>query len=358
MIKIDPTKALVLCFISIALYNFLELNVLIFSIFKSRRSLYFWSFVVSTWGVAFNCFGYLLKDMELVSSVHVYATLIIIGWCSMITGQSVVLYSRLHLVMHNKNRLRAILIMIITNAIWLHIPVIVLVYGANSDNPGPYVKPYQIYEKIQLSVFFIQEVIISGFYVWETVKLLKHERTIGNTGTFGVMNHLIFVNILVILLDVTILGLEFANLYEVQTAWKPLVYSLKLKLEFSILNRLVDLTRKVRSGNPHSYNHATPRSDVALGTLKGTGTQYEVHVGKGQGKNDCVQHKDTSVLRTTEFKIQSHSRRRNSNASLAESGTQILAESVHEERGVVERASASSVSSDIQAPKYDNSSWR
>lgn len=57
------------------------------------------------------------------------------------------------------------------------------------------------------------------------------------------MNHLIWVNVLVVLLDITILALEFMNLFEIQTAWEPLVYSIKLKLEFSILNQLVSLTR-------------------------------------------------------------------------------------------------------------------
>lgn len=244
MVSIDTKSAVVLVFICVAFYNFLELEVLILSTFKRRRGLYFWSFNIATWGVAFNATGYLLKHLELSTQPHLYATLILIGWCTMITGQSVVLYSRLHLVLHNRKRLRAVLIMIVTNALWLHIPVIILVYGANSNNPTPFEKPYSIYEKIQLSVFFVQELIISGLYVYETTKLLRLEKTIGNGGTLQVMNHLIFVNILVILLDFSILGLEFANQYEIQTAWKPLVYSVKLKLEFSILNRLVELTKK------------------------------------------------------------------------------------------------------------------
>lgn len=54
---------------------------------------------------------------------------------------------------------------------------------------------------------------------------------------------LVIVNILVILLDITILGLEFADLYKLQTAYKAMSYSIKLKLEFSILNGLVNITR-------------------------------------------------------------------------------------------------------------------
>ena len=363
MVNFTILKVVVIVFLSVALYNFIELNVYITTTFKRKKGLYFWSFLIATWGVAFNSVGYLLKHMEITTEGNLYATLILIGWCTMITGQSVVLYSRLHIVMHNKNWLRAVLIMIITNAVWLHIPVIILVYGANSDNPHPFEKPYTIFEKIQLSVFVVQELIISGLYVYETFKLLKLERTIGNRGTRSVLHHLISVNVFVILLDFSILGLEFANLYEIQTAWKPLVYSVKLKLEFSILNRLVQMTRNARSGESHSYSHnAIQSGGLALSTLKGTGhqqslvqgvnqtNQWAVHVGKSKGKGNNL---PSAVIKTTEFKVSSHSRRR-SETSLAESGTEILAEAAPHDGQAIEGGSASSVASDINYGKYEN----
>jgi hypothetical protein len=360
MVHIDARRAVLLVFLSVSLYNFLELNAIILGTFKRRNGLYFWSFIIATWGVAFNSIGFLLKHLKLTTWANLYATLILIGWCSMITGQSVVLYSRLHLVMHSRKRLRAVLIMIITNAIWLHIPIIIMIYGANSNNPTPFEKPYPIYEKLQLSVFFVQELIISGLYVWETTGLLKLEKAIGNSGTLRVMRHLIYVNILVIMLDFTILGLEFANLYDFQTAWKPFAYSVKLKLEFSILDRLVEHTIQRRSGNTHSYNRTVPRSEgLPLDKLGGTDqkrsvvqgstqlTQYEVHVGKGKEEVDKFPLPDSTIIKTSEFQIQNHSRRRNSKISLTESGREILAESATYEEPRVGRGSASSVSSEI-----------
>ncbi|KAF2029744.1 hypothetical protein EK21DRAFT_67037 [Setomelanomma holmii] len=372
MVPLDAKAVIVIVFLSIALYNFFELNVFVLSTFKRRKGLYFWSFLAATWGIAFNSVGYLLKHLSLSSNGNLYATLILIGWCTMITGQSVVLYSRLHLVMHNKTRLRAVLIMIITNAVWLHIPIIVLVYGANSNNPVPFEKPYGIYEKIQLTVFVLQELIISGLYVWETSRLLRLEQTIGNgSATVQVMNHLIYVNILVILLDFTVLGLEFANLYEIQTAWKPLVYSIKLKVEFSILNRLVDLIRTSRSGNAYSGSRTGPRTQgVALGTIRDTvhqrstvqdndqSTRYEVRVGGGKAKGDSIHPTSSTVVKTTEVQVQSHSRRRDSTPSVAESGKEILAEDRLRDEQAVERGSASSVSSENQYAKSENQHWR
>ncbi|KAI8303645.1 hypothetical protein K4K61_006858 [Colletotrichum sp. SAR11_59] len=263
--------AIVICvFISIAFYNVLELTVSIFTSFKRRSGLYFWSILIATWGIAFNGTGYLLRHLSLTTKPIIYATLILIGWCAMITGQSVVLYSRLHIVVHDRKRLRLVLYMIIADAIWLHIPIIILVYGVNSANPEPFQNPYTIFEKIQLTVFFVQEIIISALYVWETTKRLRLMNSIGDLRTRKIMNHLIWVNILVVLLDVTILALEFTNLYDIQTAWKPLVYSIKLKLEFSILNRLVELTRGASNSSAYVRSQGLGQAnDVALETFNG-----------------------------------------------------------------------------------------
>ena len=167
-------------FISIALYNVIELNFLIASTFKRFRGLYFWSFLVATWGAAFNAVGYLLRNLQVDPSGYVHATIILIGWCTMINGQSLVLYSRLHIVLHSPARLRWVLTLIITDAIWLSVPIIVLVYGSNSANPDSFKLPYSIFEKLQLTVFFVQECIISGLYIYETAKILKLQRGVAS----------------------------------------------------------------------------------------------------------------------------------------------------------------------------------
>lgn len=321
-INLDTQRTIVtivICvFISIAFYNVLEITVSIFTSFKKRSGLYFWSLLVATWGIAFNGTGYLLAHLSLTVEATVYATLILIGWCSMVTGQSVVLYSRLHIVMRNQKRLRLVLYMIIANALWLHLPIIILVYGVNSANPEPFQNPYTIYEKIQLSVFFVQELIISALYVWETTKRLRLETSIGDTRTRKIMNHLIWVNVLVVFLDVTILALEFTNLFEIQTAWKPLVYSVKLKLEFSILNQLVNLARGGVS-NSSAYTRSQRHgygNDVAMETFNGQRSRhftvtdepgYEIRIGKGETSHP-MPASSAYPTKTTEITIQSHSR--------------------------------------------------
>jgi hypothetical protein len=57
------------------------------------------------------------------------------------------------------------------------------------------------------------------------------------------MRHLIYTNILVVFLDCTLLGMSYSPYFYVQAAFKPCVYGVKLRVEFSILNRLVSILR-------------------------------------------------------------------------------------------------------------------
>ncbi|ETS73117.1 hypothetical protein PFICI_15062 [Pestalotiopsis fici W106-1] len=317
----------ILVFGSIALYNVLELNYMILGTFRRRKGLYFWSLIVAAWGIAVNTIGYLLEHLHLISNAALYSALICIGWVCMVTGQSIVLYSRLHLVLSDDRIRRAVLYMIIFDAIAMHVPVTVLVFGSNSSNPEPFFRPYSIYEKIQLTVFFIQECIISGLYVWETVKLLRVTRDIrGKRGARRVLGHLIFVNIVVIILDISVLALEFSDYYDLQTGYKPLVYSIKLKMELSILNRLVELTRTSSQGsfsfsNSNSNGNGTttivPES-IMLDTLQSTHQRRARFDLEGQTMNNKstggsgqfgVASNSSRVLRETEFNTEPRPRR-------------------------------------------------
>ncbi|KAH7251564.1 hypothetical protein BKA59DRAFT_472249 [Fusarium tricinctum] len=239
---------------ALSLYNVVELNVLILTTFKTRGSLYFWSFVAATNGIAPHTIGFLLKNLVLSENFVLYITLISIGWVFMVTGQSLVLYSRLHLIFWNQFHLKLVLTMIIVNAVVLHLPIIVLMYGSNSSEDNPWVHPYKIYEKIQVTVFFLQELIISALYIKACSSFFGTEGLLHRKGVRRMRKHLLLVNVIIILLDIPILVLEFADFYDFQTAYKALVYSIKLKLEFNLLNSLVEVAQGSdaigsRSGN-------------------------------------------------------------------------------------------------------------
>ncbi|KAI9837209.1 MAG: hypothetical protein M1837_003088 [Sclerophora amabilis] len=224
---------------AIALYNVVELTTQIFVTFKRRRGLYFWSLLVSTWGVAFHAIGFTFKYFKPSIPWQFSVIVITIGWYSMVTGQSIVLYSRLHLVLRDHKIRRYILIMIITNAIIFHIPTTVLTFGSNSPNPEPFAHVYTVMEKIQMTGFCIQEGIISGVYVWATLKIFT---PITHSPKRTVMMHLIYVNLIIIAMDAVLLAVEYTGMYNIETTLKPMVYSIKLKLEFTVLNQLMRFT--------------------------------------------------------------------------------------------------------------------
>ncbi|KAL7823525.1 hypothetical protein V8C26DRAFT_386789 [Trichoderma gracile] len=162
----------------------------------------------------------------------------------MVTGQSLVLYSRLHIVLLRERLVRGVLVMIVVNAVWLLVPITVLLFLCNLPPPraARFQAPYFVFERIQLTVFFVQEVVISALYIRETYRILR-----GYRGLVGVnrrtMWHVILINLVIIALDVSILVLQYTDHYDLQTAWKPFAYSVKLKMEFSVLNRLVELSQ-------------------------------------------------------------------------------------------------------------------
>lgn len=100
------------------------------------------------------------------------------GWWTMVTGQSVVLYSRLGIVLGKGSDrvLRAVKWMIIVDAILFHVSTTVVVFGANYatwTDRQYFSRAYTYIEKIQMTGFCIQEFIISGLYLWKTLDILK-----------------------------------------------------------------------------------------------------------------------------------------------------------------------------------------
>lgn len=320
-----PIALTLIAFLAIAMYNVVELTLVIFTTFKRRNGLYFYSLIVATWGIIPYGVGFFLKFYALASSTALYITLIAVGWPCMITGQSLVLYSRLHLITRSTvGGYRWVLIMIIVDAIICHIPIIVLLYGANSSNPAAFLSPYSIYEKVQITIFFIQEVIISGIYVYKTTTLLRSEGNIRGRNSRMVMTHLVWVNLMIIALDITLLAIEYAGYYDIQTTYKAAVYSVKLKMEFSILNRLLDLFQgriQDSSDDPRSRSHPTygtstfknskktshiksnvdPNGTVNGTTTSGLGNSAYVRMGDVE---PGIALKDMEVVKTTEVRVE------------------------------------------------------
>ena len=266
------TRQAIAAFTAVAWYNVLELNIQVFLTFKRRRGLYFWALLISSYGCFLHALGFLLKFF-VVCNVYISVTIITLGWYAMVTGQAVVLYSRLHLVVREQRILTGILAMIIINAIVFHIPTTVLTYGINAKPPHPrFLGAFNVYEKLQMTAFCIQEFIISGVYVWATISLL---RPVYHGRTRRVMTQLIWINLIIIGMDICLLAMEYSNTYEIEATLKAMVYSIKLKLEFAVLNQLMTLANS--SVNHHQNLQVDDADEKGKPAGRSKSTEYISH---------------------------------------------------------------------------------
>lgn len=123
----DTQSLIVLTTAVVAVYNGFELLLMIFSRFKDWRSLLFVSLTVATCGVIPYFVGFTCEYWRIVP-YWVSMTLSTIGWIALITGQAVVLYSRLGLILNNARILTFVKWMIIIDAIIFHTPTTVVQY--------------------------------------------------------------------------------------------------------------------------------------------------------------------------------------------------------------------------------------
>ncbi|KAJ9190981.1 hypothetical protein DTO164E3_1341 [Paecilomyces variotii] len=292
----DALRLIVVTFLAISWYNVIELVALALSTFRQWRGLYFWSLLISSFlGVMPYSLGFMLKYFSNTNS-FISVTILTAGWWAMVTGQALVLYSRLHLVLQDDWILRRVLYMICANVVFLHIPTTVLTYGSNIPHgPQLFREAYGVMEKIQITGFTVQEAIISGLYVIESVRLLRIGSEKEDRKT---IYQLVGINIFIVLMDILLLSLEYADYYALQVTLKGTIYSLKLKLEFAILGRLLEAIRRGSGSNvrlqsfhslgnapivPHGHPYSDGESATDIMTTQRTNSTTERnHISQGK----------------------------------------------------------------------------
>ncbi|KAI3324609.1 hypothetical protein HD806DRAFT_493094 [Xylariaceae sp. AK1471] len=241
---------LISAFMTLSLWLVLEFHVHVFRIFKAYDGLYFWSLLVLAWGIVLHSIGYLLNWFALDCPWEVYALVNAVGWSMMVTGESLVLYSRMHLVTRRRNIHRFVLGMIVFTALFIQIPNWVISIPAVDRDPrvsAVWSPRDSIETRIQQVAFLLQEGIISSLYIWYTGSMLKPSLQVRQR---RVMVDLVYVNITVIVLDVVVIILAFTNQHLIKEPLQNLSYALKLKLEFFVLNQLMEVSQDGFSNRP------------------------------------------------------------------------------------------------------------
>ncbi|PVI05786.1 hypothetical protein DM02DRAFT_639173 [Periconia macrospinosa] len=234
-----PTAMIAAAFAGISWYIGVELNVRLYMSRLRRSGLYFASVLLCSWGVLSQPVLILLVNFGIWKPSPGSITAIYLSWWILVVPQSFVLYSRLHLFIPDA-RLRWILYLIVFNAIVFSIPTVVVGVLAQSVLASKLTKPNLALDKAQLAVFFTQETFLSLLYIRETRVHLKRVAPLHDNESAHrrVMHHLILINIFIICLDISLIGVCYSSLFYVQGHYKPCVYAIKLRLEFTILNDL------------------------------------------------------------------------------------------------------------------------
>ncbi|KAI1847577.1 hypothetical protein JX265_000828 [Neoarthrinium moseri] len=260
-------------FFALACYNSIEIFIFIFSTFKRKTGLYFWSMLAANTGIVMHAISVLLRFFSLAPNLPMCAV-IDVSWFLMVTGQAVVLYSRLHLVVGDPRKIRWVLIMIIGCFVFIQLPTASLfittnVGGSVTDST---LTVFNVFERMQVAVFTIQEGIISFLYVYEASRGLKLMDVIKGPRVQAVNRELIALFILVVTLDITLMVTEYTNNFQIQTTYKPVVYSIKLKVEALVLNNLILL---VQSGTCTCFNSLENSYSLSGKRLTGSGAQMD-----------------------------------------------------------------------------------
>ncbi|KAI5918737.1 integral membrane protein [Camillea tinctor] len=315
-----PTSMVMAAFAGISWYIGVEINTSLFMVFKQRRGLYFWSCALASWGVLLQPIFIMLADFGVWTNLKGSITMIYLTWMIMVVPQSWVLYSRLHLVMHDDRILRWVKSVLLFNSIAFTVPTLVVGILAQVTTTNPRLFSINTsWDRVQLIVFFVQETTLSILYIYQTRKYL-HDRSLllrpsPDSPCFAhatsleddnrqVLHHLIYTNLLIIALDITLLGIQCADLFYLQGAFKPCVYGIKLKVEFAVLNRLVKSVKKLGNGGAGGVGTAAIASRPTAGEegreeeaggrkrrsrgIWGLGTRNNEGGGGGNGGCDMV----------------------------------------------------------------------
>ncbi|KAL8644692.1 MAG: hypothetical protein Q9210_007127 [Variospora velana] len=236
---------------------------------NGRSGCYFWSLIISSAGCIVHALGFILKflvgaswliDLVFIGIglqfhlkshssrlmlVAMHANLHVAGWVAMVSGQSFVLWSRLNLVVRNKRILNGVLAVITIDGFALHVPTLVFIWGANAPSPR-WVDRFNTMERVQVLGFCFQEFAIGGIYIFATVKLL---RALYYGDTRKAMLQLLAINCICVGMDVVLIALLFNGEYVAEASVKPLIYAIKLRLEFAVYSQLVGFTRAAFEDN-------------------------------------------------------------------------------------------------------------
>jgi hypothetical protein len=183
-----------------------------------------------------------------------------------VTGYSIVLWSRLSIIVHSRRIVWAVLGVILFNGFVFHTALWVLQYGLSTvtvakGDRKPWLAVLNPFERVQITVFTVQECGISMVYMWGVWTLLKDQEHKGKRVRY-VLWMLFLVQAITISMDLVVCILDLAGYFTLKAIIHSWVYGLKLELEFVVLNQLVDIAKSGVPGLKSVTDDSVPESTV------------------------------------------------------------------------------------------------
>lgn len=239
--------------LAVAAYNSVELFYWIFSFFRRYHGCYFWSLLVTAWGIIIFVTAVVLSlaDMGPLALRNIAYSL---GFFIVATGSVTVLYARLHLVTMDKTP-QYVLFLIIFTACTLHLPlsILYLIRGFAGPNTRPALESFcRKYGHFVIACSCTRELLLTGVYLWVTFRNLKPILDAKGQEGRRVKCELMIINIFVLVSTVCLLVLDSTNHEAIKQGYGSMATSVKLKMEFAVLNKLVNLVQ-----SPLPLNHVS-----------------------------------------------------------------------------------------------------
>jgi hypothetical protein len=244
----NPTVySLLSSFFAISLWLVLDLLIQIHLKFKKYRGLYYWCILLTTLGIGLHAIAFILKLFipglaEGVSAAGSLGTTALakVGWVLNTTGFSMVLWSRLGLVVRDRRILSGTLVIIVLDAILLHTPIIIFSFGLSTPSYLTWLPYMATMERIQITGFTVQDLALSTFYTFTSAKLLNIRYTSQRRNLFMA---LVFAQGFGFVADMVMVVLDYEDMFTLKASLHPFIYAVKLKIEFLVLNQLSCVVR-------------------------------------------------------------------------------------------------------------------
>jgi hypothetical protein len=152
-----------------------------------------------------------------------------IGWTCMVTGYSIVLWSRLSIIIADRRIIWGIFAVIMFDGFVFHSALWTLQYGISTRKGvaqrQPWLDVLNPFERVQITVFTVQECAISAVYMWGVWQLLKDQEH--RTKRIRHVLWLLFaVQAIVISMDVIVCVLDLAGYFTLKAIIHSWVYGL------------------------------------------------------------------------------------------------------------------------------------